>query len=64
MIAIEYEWSAEIEAVARAIAFVDGWDIGDDAYSLISIPSGRAAQYWVRAQAAISTYLKAIEKSL
>jgi hypothetical protein len=54
---IEYEWSAELEAAARAIAFVDGWDPGQDAYSVLKIPSGRAAQYWVRAQAAISAYL-------
>ncbi len=53
---IEYNWSRETEAVARAIAAADGWKFDDDAYSLIAIPIGRPWYYWCQAVAAIDAY--------
>jgi hypothetical protein len=52
----EYNWSPGTEAAARAIAKVDGWDFGEDAYSSIAIPVGRPWHYWCRAVAAIEAF--------
>lgn len=57
---IEYEWSAEIEASARAIAAVEGWNLSENAFSVIAIPRGRAAAYWIKAVAAVSAYMAAV----
>ena len=56
---IEYKWSAEIEAAARAIAAVEGWNLSENAFSVIAIPRGRAAAYWIKAVAAVSAHMAA-----
>jgi hypothetical protein len=53
---IDYEYSPRTEAVACALASIDGYRLGPEAYSVIAIPEGRAAAYWCRAVAAISAY--------
>lgn len=56
ILSIEYEWDPRIEAAARAIAYVDGYDLGENAFPAIALPTGRAAAYWCRAVAAISAW--------
>lgn len=33
----KYKWSGEVEAVARAIAAADGWELGNDAYNPVAV---------------------------
>jgi hypothetical protein len=48
-----YTYDQRTEAVARAIAKAQGWDLGDDAYSVIQTPGPRALEFWNMAVAAI-----------
>lgn len=57
---IEYEWSKEIEAAARAIAAVDGGDLDENAFPMVAVPTGFAAAYWCRAVTAVCAYIAAV----
>jgi hypothetical protein len=48
-----YTYDPRTEAVAGAIAKAQGWDLGDDAYSVIQTPGPRSLEYWNMALAAI-----------
>jgi hypothetical protein len=60
----KYRWSGEIEAVARAIANVDGWVLDEDAYSPVAVPVGRTWHYWCCAVVAIEAYKAALSLEL
>jgi hypothetical protein len=54
--ALNYAYDPRIEAVARAIAKTQGWNLGDNAYSAIQIPERKLLEYWIMAVAAINAY--------